>query len=100
MTNVDNLFKMWENNFEKMVKKDKEAQRIGDLEGRYLRFPIADGYAYYEIVKENKKSVRIEVIKNIGDDWVIPQLGEKVTIQMAPAVQNIKQRVQMENLFN
>ena len=76
----------WETMLEESQKKEKAmevkdeiARKVGTLVGRYIRQQIADGYAYYEIIRENKKSVRIQHL-NIGDAWVIPYWGSEATI--------------------
>lgn len=89
---------MIEENQKLMKEKDKEAKEKGVLQGRYINEQYADGYAYYEIIRENKKTVRIRVIKNIGDDWVIPYWGEEATIDKEHALRNIGWRDHMAEL--
>lgn len=81
-----------EANQEKMNQKDLIAREQGLLKGRYVRIPQADGYAFYEIVRENKKTVRIRVITGIGDDWSVSYWGNEATIDKNFAIQNIGQR--------
>lgn len=59
------------------------------VRGRYLNFPCADGYAYYEIIRKNKKTVRIRVITEIGDNWVVPYIGEENAVDQELALSNI-----------
>lgn len=96
--NTNAWIKQIEENQEKMYQKDQEAKEKGVLKGRYINEPYADGYAYYEIVRENKNTVRIKVIKNIGDDWVIPYWGEEATIAKDHALRNIGWRDHMASL--
>ncbi|MFD2616108.1 hypothetical protein [Terrilactibacillus laevilacticus] len=55
-----------EKNREKVEQKDQESKAQGILKGRYIREPYADSYALYEVIRKNKKSVRIRVITGIG----------------------------------
>lgn len=89
---ADELIKMWDANMEKMVASDHAAREAGRLVGRYLNFQMADGYAYYRIVRENKKSVRLQVVTDIGDDYVHPFLGEAVTLAKDKALERLEAR--------
>lgn len=100
MERIEDLLKRWETNREKMQQKDKEAKEKGVLKGRYIREPYADGYAFYEIIRENKNTVRIRVVKGIGDDWVIPYWGEETSIDKEYALQNLAQRDFFSELAN
>ena len=57
------------NNFELLNNIDKRCQKKNSLVGRYFKVSVADGYAYYQIVKENKKSFRIVRLVGLGDDY-------------------------------
>jgi len=65
---VAKMFKKWDEKFKEIEQKDKAAKQNNMLVGRYIRMPVADGYAFYEIVRENKQTVRIEHITGLGDD--------------------------------
>ena len=88
-----------DDNFKKLQKQDEMAKEVNRLVGRYIDEPWADGKAFYVIVKENKKSVRIRVVTGIGDDWVIPYWGEETTIEKSYAIQRINYRDKMAELF-
>ena len=92
--------KKWDKNDKALVKEDRKAKEKGCLVGRYIQEPFADGYAFYKIVKENKKTVVIEVIKNLGDDWVIPYWGEKTTIDKRYAIMSVEWRDKAEKIFS
>jgi hypothetical protein len=66
--------------WEQIVQTDKEAIANNTLVGRYLTHGFADGMAVYQVTKINKKSVRIEVVTGIGDDWILPAWGVKTTL--------------------
>jgi hypothetical protein len=77
---IKNTLKIYDDNFNKLVEKDAEARKQKTLVGRYIAEQFADGYAYYTIVKENKKTVKMKVVTKLGDDWVIPSWGETPTL--------------------
>ncbi len=81
-----------EKNQKEMRDRDQESKAKGILKGRYIREPYADNYAFYEIIRENKKTVRIRVITGIGDDWVLPMFGEEATVDKDYAINNIAYR--------
>ena len=78
---------------------DKEAKAKGTLVGRYIKHQYADGYAVYRIVRENKATVRIEVVTGIGDDWVLPAWGTAATISRKVAEQFIGRQDALDRLF-
>jgi len=79
---VDEWLKDNDENWKKIVDQAEQAKKEKTLIGRYIQEPMGDGYAVYVIYKVNKKSVRIRVVKGIGDDWVIPYWGEDTSIDM------------------
>ena len=83
-----NLYKNWK----ALEDVDKKAKENGKLVGRYIQHPFADGYAIYKIVKENTKTVKIRVVKGIGDDWVLPAWGKECDIHKDLALKFISQR--------
>ena len=72
------LIEIWEANMRKVKEADKKAKEKGKLVGRYIDEPYADGAAIYKIIRENKNTVRIKVVVDIGDDWVI-KIARKTT---------------------
>jgi hypothetical protein len=82
-----------------MEENDRRAAKAGKLVGRYIRESAADSYAYYLITKENKNTVRIEVITGIGDDWTIPYWGREATIDKRYAMKNLQFRDFCSGLF-
>lgn len=91
--------KQMDANWEKVRKADEEAKAAGKLVGRYLDFPAGDGKAIYTITKENKTTVRVEVVTGIGDDWTIPTLGAGGTIKKEVALANVNRRDAFAKLF-
>lgn len=89
----------WNKNFQKLEKQDKEARDKGILVGRFIQESIADGYAYYQIVKENKATVKIQVVTDIGDDWSVPYWGKSTTIPKSYALKSLFLKDKTEALF-
>lgn len=89
---VQNYVSEIEKNQKKMEQKDLIAKEKGVLKGRYVRERYADGYAFYEVIRENKHTVRLRVITGIGDDWILPSWGKETTFHKPYIIQNIQQR--------
>ena len=76
---------IFDRNWAKLEASNAKAIKAGKREGRYIQHPYADGYAVYLIVRETAKTVDIEVVGNIGDDWVLPAWGHEDTISLKTA---------------
>lgn len=74
---------------EALVKQIEEIQRQrGELLYRFLHFPVADGYAAYQIVKTNQKTVRLEWCPAAtGDSYQDIILGEASSFPLLKAKQ-------------
>jgi hypothetical protein len=93
-------FDHFDANFKKLVAQDEKAKDEDKLVGRYIQEQIADGYAYYVIVRENKRTVRIRHATGLGDDWMIPYWGEEASIDKSYALQRIDWRDGLDALFS
>jgi len=78
--NIEEILEVYSSNFNTLIDLDKEAEKRGLYVGRYITHPIADGHAVYQIVSETKKKIKVVVVTDIGDDWVIPAWGSTATI--------------------
>jgi len=94
------LIESWQKKIKEFEKTDREAKKQGQLVGRYIKESIADGYAYYKIVKEGKKSVEIRHIKGIGDDYMISYWGKQATINKDYAKKSIEFRDKLSEIFS
>lgn len=92
--------KEWAKNFKKLEAQDLIARAKGQLVGRYIQEPYADGYAYYVITKETKTKVHLKVVSDIGDDWVIPYWGNGAMMDKSYAMNNIQRRDSLKELFS
>ena len=76
----------------KIKQGDKEAREKGEILHRYITEPYADGKAIYQIIKVNKKTVRIKVCLGIGDEWVLPMFGEECLVDRNYIEESLKRR--------
>jgi hypothetical protein len=86
--------------YEELQKQDQEAKERWQLVGRYIEVGVADGSAYYEVIRENKKSVRIRLFKGIADDYMVGYWGYEATIDKQFAINNIHGRDSLRKLFS
>ena len=79
---------------------DDAAKKAGTLVGRYIRESIADGYAYYVIVKAgHSRTVTVEHV-HICDGYRVPMIESmdgKIPVKYAR--ENIAMRDKWEKLF-
>ena len=61
------------NNFNLLEEINKRCKENNSLVGRYFTSSVADGFAYYQVVKENKNTVHIIRITGLGDDYRCPR---------------------------
>ncbi len=94
---LDNIMNENQSHLEQI---DQLAKGRGELVGRYIQEQIADGYAFYQIIKENKRTCVIRVCRYLGDDWVISYWGEQATIDKAYALKSVNGRDRMRELFS
>lgn len=93
-----NIIACWNKNFDKLVEEDVQAKQNDKLVGRYVKQQINDGYAFYKIIKENKTTVVVKVIRNIGDDYIIPYWGERASLDKKFVIRNIALRDSLDSV--
>lgn len=98
--NGDQLIEKWENNRKKLELEDEKAMEENKLVGRFVQEPYADGYAIYRVIRENKKSVRIRLVEEIGDSYMLPYWGKETTIDKDYALGNIGRRDRLNRMFS
>ena len=79
--NIDSWTEAFDANWAQLERIDDEARKKGTILHRYITHPYADGRAVYQIVKVNKKTVRIVVCGGFGDDWILPAWGRECLIE-------------------
>ncbi len=63
-----------------LLKQNKKAKDAGKIVGRVIVATVADGSAYYEVIKENKKTVKIRWVPGIHDEYCTLYWGEGETL--------------------
>jgi hypothetical protein len=94
--NMDNI---WKANIQMLEECDDIAKKEGTLLGRILSEPVADGQAHYQIIKVNKKTVRISHCDGIYDDYYVSYWGGEATIDKAYAEQVLRFKDEMSKIF-
>ena len=89
---LDKYLKIDQENMDLLEKIDKDAREKGQILYRYITEPYADGKAIYQIVKVNKKTVRIKVCLGIGDEWITPMFGEECLVSKDYVEEALKRR--------
>jgi len=78
-----NYIAVVDENWKRLEKSNKNAK---GYVGRVITHPYADGAAVYLVTEEQDKTVTIQVVNNIGDNWVLPAWGEEDVISKKTAV--------------
>jgi hypothetical protein len=98
-TNPGMSWDKMQENFRTLERLDAEAKAQGQVLGRYVRQPYADGYAYYQVTAINGTRATVEVVGGIGDDWVLPNWGQKSTTTLAVVEKMVGSRDALARLF-
>jgi len=98
--NWDQAGSVMTRNWERLEEIDEKAKNSSKLLYRYISHPYADGKVFYQIIKENKKSVRLKVCTGLGDDWVLPAWGKECSISKSQAELFIKRRDTLKEIFS
>ena len=79
-------------NVARLKEIEQKAIEDGGLLHRFLYESVADGQAIYQIVKVNKKTVKVRICSVDGRycDYVVPQWGIEATINIEYAEAGIK----------
>lgn len=87
-------------NYDVLKTIDREQRNRGELLWRYFRRNVADGYAYYQVVRVTKKSAIVEVCRGIClDEWTDNMLGEVCELPIKIVRDLIEQKDNLEKLF-
>lgn len=77
---------------------DQAAKKAGNLVGRHVTHPAADGHAYYLIVADDGAKVTIQNVP-AGDAWKISAWGDRCDISRDWALTNCLQRGALADMF-
>ncbi len=96
---IDNFRAQMDRQMAELTANDTAAKEAGTLVGRYIRESIADGYAYYTVVKANSRTVTVEHV-DYCDGYRVPMIesmgGE---IPLKYVTENIELRDKWDELF-
>lgn len=96
----EKISRIQDENREQLERCDRLAKRSKSIIGRYIQHQFADGYAIYQIIRELRGDVYIKVCVGLGDDWVLPAWGRGCWIDKTTAIQFLKQRDMLAELFS
>lgn len=72
---------------------------MGSLVGRYFAIGHADGYAYYQVIKELKTRVHVQHIMGIGDDYADHYFGYGGSFPKNEVLRYVDRQGKMAELF-
>jgi hypothetical protein len=84
--------------YDELEKQDRIIKQAGGIVGRYISEVECDGYAIYIITREYKTKVKIEHWPG-SEDYYVPYWGEKATIDKSYAIDSLKSRDGLNELF-
>ena len=86
-----------EANMKRLNEIEDKAIAQGGLLYRFLYEGVADGKAIYQIIKVNKKTVRVRLccIDGCFYDYVVPQWGDEATVPK----DYVESQIQFQDLF-
>ena len=96
---IDIALKVIDENYEQLKKIDKMAKSKGELLGRYVDVPVADGKAIYQIMRVNKNTVRIKALGGFGDDYILDYWGYEATVDKDYILALVRNRDKLEEIF-
>jgi hypothetical protein len=87
-------------NYDVLEGIDKAQRDKGELLWRNFRRNVADGYAYYQVVRVTKKSAIVEVCRGVClDEWTDNMLGYECELPIKIVQDLIHQKDAMNKLF-
>lgn len=96
---IDIALKAIDENYEQLRKIDRMAKSKGELLGRYIDVPVADGKALYQIMRVNKNTVRIKALSGFGDDYILDYWGYESTVDKEYIQNLVRNRDKLEEIF-
>lgn len=88
-----------EANWKLLQSIDAAAAARGELLWRYIKYPVADGYAFYQIIRVTKTRARIRVCTGLGDDWHVLAWGREASIPLQQAREFVRRQDGLAALF-
>lgn len=97
---IDIALKAIDDNYEQLKEIDKMAKSKGELLGRYVDVPVADGKAIYQIMRVNKNTVRLKALSGFGDDYILDYWGYEATVDKDYIVSLVMRRDKLTEIFS
>jgi hypothetical protein len=90
-----------EHNLNVLEGIDREQKAKGEILWRYFKRQIADGYAFYQIIKVTKKTAVVKICRGIClDEWTDNLLGEECSLPIQKVQELMYNRDVLDNLFS
>lgn len=89
----------WEKNQKQLEYLDEKAKKDGSIIGRYINLPMGDGYAYYQVTSIKGNQARLDLITEIGDDWVFPMWGKGTVVSLQEVKNHISRRDALDKML-
>jgi len=83
----------------KLNADDAAAKAKNNIVGRYVTHSVADGYAYYKIVRVTKTTAVLEW-QDIGDGYVVAGWGKKPSVKLSVVLGFLQQRDRQQAFFS
>lgn len=96
--NIDEFQKRMARQNQLIKELEEHAYDARSMEGRVIRFHMADSYALYLVVKVNKTTCRLQWL-NWGDGWMDDRLGKQGSLPINFVHNNICQQDQVKKIF-
>ena len=96
---IDIALRAIDENYEQLKSIDKMAKAKGELLGRFVEIGVADGKAFYQIMRVNKNTVRVKALGGLGDDYILDYWGYEATVDKAYVESLVRSRDKLNELF-
>lgn len=93
--NIDKYLSDCDKNYKLLCEIKNEALDRNELLGSIISFPVADGFAYYQVLKIKDNNAFVVVCKNLGDDYEEILIGKEGWIKL----QFVKNQLELNNFF-
>jgi hypothetical protein len=96
---INEWLKVHDDNLNWLFELDRRAREAGSLVGRYFAVPVADGRAFYQVIKEFKKNVILQHISEVGDDWMDHHFGHGGSFPKTEILRYVNREHTINELF-
>lgn len=93
--NIDKYLVDCDKNYKLLCEIKNEALDQNEILGSIISFPVADGLAYYQVLKVEDKKAYVVACKNLGDDYEEILIGSKGWLKL----QFVKNQFELDKFF-